>query len=308
VLVRIERALKAKQAVHEELLKYGKDGDTYWVELDILPVFDEEGAHTHWVSVQRDITERKLLQEKLVETERLASVGLLAANLASEINNPLAAVSSSLEWLAEQLPSALAAGASPEDGQAILDAIEDARTGTQRMGAATSYLRLLAGADDGAVAPTDVHEVLETAIALLEAAKSVPGKIVRAYGAVPKVSADASRLVHVFHLALRNAVESLTIASVLDNVITIRTRVEPHGVLIAISDTGTGIPVEITGKLFSPFVTTKVRGSAGGLGLFIANRLVREVGGRIHLQTREEGGSLFEVVLPIHAAVAGADA
>jgi C4-dicarboxylate-specific signal transduction histidine kinase len=113
-------------------------------------------------------------------------------------------------------------------------------------------------------------------------------------------------LVHVFHLALRNAVEALTADGERDNVITVRTSVHTQGVLVAISDTGTGIPVEVTSKLFSPFVTTKARGSAGGLGLFIANRLVREVGGRIHIQTREEGGSLFEVILPTCAAVADA--
>jgi PAS domain S-box-containing protein len=72
VLRRIEKNLREIQPVREELLKYGKDGKPYWVELDIVPIFDEDGAHTHWVSVQRDITERRDLLRRLAEAEARA--------------------------------------------------------------------------------------------------------------------------------------------------------------------------------------------------------------------------------------------
>jgi PAS domain S-box-containing protein len=69
VLRRIEKNLREIQPVREELLKYGKDGRPYWVELEIVPIFDEDGAHTHWVSVQRDITERRDLERRLAAAE-----------------------------------------------------------------------------------------------------------------------------------------------------------------------------------------------------------------------------------------------
>jgi PAS domain S-box-containing protein len=72
VLRRIEKHLREVTAVREELLKYGKDGRAYWVELEIVPIFDEDGAHTHWVSVQRDITSHKDLERRLAEAEARA--------------------------------------------------------------------------------------------------------------------------------------------------------------------------------------------------------------------------------------------
>src|SRR5687768_11004753 len=139
-LARIAKGIAAREAVHEELHKYGKAGVEYWVELDIIPVFDEGGRHTNWVSIQRDVTDRKRLEEQLVETAQIASAGLLAANLASEINNPLAAVSCSLEWLSARLPmlvdrvAALDPSLRHETAE-ILDAIGDARAASARMAA-----------------------------------------------------------------------------------------------------------------------------------------------------------------------------
>src|SRR5688572_11312456 len=101
-LTRLESALRETRPVREDLLKYAKDGSPYWVELQIIPVFDEAGQHSHWVSIQRDITARKQLEARLLHSARLAAAGALSSSLAVELNNPLASVTSSLEWLADR--------------------------------------------------------------------------------------------------------------------------------------------------------------------------------------------------------------
>ena len=301
-LTRIERALKQKQPVHEELLKYGKHGDEYWVELHILPVFDDNGEHTHWVSVQRDITERRLLSQRLVESERLASVGLLSAKLAAEINNPLLLAQASLDQLAGDLSSLLKYNGPPEQVSACLEALQLARSNIQRVATAGTQLRLLAGSEQRKLCETDICEVLDNAVALLLATHEVPGRIERHYEKVPGVMADPSRLMHVFHFALESSVAALLHERMEHNAITIRVRSRGEGVLVSLEDTGVGVPSEIAEQLFTPVGRRGNRSLNQGLGLFIANCLVRELGGTIDVRAREHGGSLLEIFLPVATA------
>ena len=302
-LARIARGIAAREAVHEELHKYGKGGVEYWVELDIIPVFDESGAHTNWVSIQRDITDRKQLEEQLVETAQIASAGLLAANLASEINNPLAAVSCSLEWLSDRLPvlvervAALDPSLRHETAE-ILEAMNDARSASARMAAVTNYLRLLGGTPASVHVPTAVAEVLEAALVELAQEVPVPGRVEREYQSVAKVSADPNRLRHAFRLALRNAAQALLHEHEAKNRIVVRVRSEDAAVVVEIEDTGRGIPPEMEGKLFTPFVTTKAYGLGNGLGLFVAQRLVREIGGEIDVGPGATVGTVVKIRIP----------
>jgi PAS domain S-box-containing protein len=302
-LARIAKGIAARETVHEELHKYGKGGVEYWVELDIIPVFDEAGRHTNWVSIQRDITVRKQLEEQLVETAQIASAGLLAANLASEINNPLAAVSCSLEWLSDRLPmlvervAALDPSLRRETAE-ILEAMGDARAASARMAAVTNYLRLLGGTPASVHVPTSVADVLDAAIVELAQEVPVPGRIEREYLPVSKVSADPNRLRHAFRLALRNAAQALLHEQEAHNRIVVRVRPEDTAVVVEVEDTGRGIPPEMQGKLFTPFVTTKAYGLGNGLGLFVAQRLVREIGGEIDIRPGAAVGTLVKIRVP----------
>jgi PAS domain S-box-containing protein len=302
-LKRIAEGIAARRSVHEELHKYGKGGVEYWVELDIIPVFDESGRHTHWVSIQRDVTDRKHLQDTLVETAQIASAGLLAANLASEINNPLAAVSCSLEWLSERLPmlvervAALDPSLRHETAE-ILEAMGDARAASARMAAVTNYLRLLGGTPASVHVPTVVAEVLDAALVELAQEVPIPGRIEREYNPEARVSSDPNRLRHAFRVALRNAAQSLLYEHELKNRIVVRVLEEGANVVVEIEDTGSGIPPEMEGKLFTPFITTKAYGLGNGLGLFIAQRLVREIGGEMDIGPGAEVGTLVRIRIP----------
>jgi len=309
-LERIERALKQKRAVHEELLKYGKHGDEYWVELDILPVYADSGEHTHWVSVQRDITERKLLQQKLVENERLASVGLLAAKLGEEVSGPLSSARASLDWLIAQLPGLLTGAASATQVATVMAALRGVRTNTQAVANTTAQLKLLAGTRcdyKGAgveLVATDVSEVLEQALSLFQVTRRVPGLVQRIYENVPKVMVDPARLLHVFHFALESAARTLLEERTEQNTIVLRVRAVADGVLVVVQDTGVGSASEIADHLFTPFANRHAEGKDHGVGLFVANCLVAELGGRVEVRDCAHGGTSLEVFLPVVPAFA----
>ena len=309
-LKRIEKALKQKRPVHEELLKYGKHGDEYWVELDILPVYAENGEHTHWVSVQRDITERKLLQQKLVENERLAAAGLLAAKLGDEVSGPLSSARASIDWLVTQLPALLAGPATAAQIATVMAALRGVRGNTQAVANTTAQLKLLAGArgdqQDGGVelVATDVSEVLEQALALLQVTRRIPGRIQRVYENVPRVMVDPGRLLHVFHFALESAAKALLEERAAQNTIVLRVRAVIDGVLVVVQDTGVGGASEIADHLFTPFANRHSEGrhSEGkdqGVALFVANCLVAELGGRVEVRDCANGGTALEVFLPV---------
>jgi len=322
-LDRIEKALKQKRAVHEELLKYGKHGDEYWVELDILPVYAESGEHTHWVSVQRDITERKLLQQRLVENERLATAGVLAFKLSEEVSAPLTSARASLDWLVAQLPALLAGSATAAQVATVMATVRGVRANTQAVANTTGQLKLLAAPHYHAQAqglaqtqsqsktqrerkapalelvPTDVSEVLEQALSLVQVTRRVPGRIQRVYENVPKVMVDPARLLHVFHFALESAAKALLEERAATNTIVLRVRAVTDGVLVVVQDTGVAGASEIADHLFTPFANRNSDTKDQGVALFVANCLVAELGGRVEVRDCAHGGTALEVFLPV---------
>lgn len=104
-LAQIQAARAARVPIRVELLKYRKDGSTFWAELDVLPVLNDGGRCTHFIGVLRDTTERRLANEALARAARAAEMTNLVSGLAHEINNPLAALLTNLEWMARRIPT-----------------------------------------------------------------------------------------------------------------------------------------------------------------------------------------------------------
>ena len=294
-LARLEAGLRDTRAVREDLLKYGKDGAPYWVELQIIPVFDEAGQHSHWVSIQRDITERKRLEARLLESARWASAGLLSASVSSELNSPLASVVSSLEWLADRLPGLLGQldGAAQKEAAEVLEALADARGGAARVAAATSYLQLLGSGAQPAAKAITVAELLDAAVVEVERqlGRSVP--VERDYPHTLVICVDAVRLAHALRLCLLNA------ALVQRQVVSIKLQssAASGGVHIGIEDSGPGISTDMAGALDLPFGARKPQGIGDALALFVASRLIAELHGELVLVPRL-GGTRVEIRLP----------
>jgi PAS domain S-box-containing protein len=295
-LTRLESALRETRPVREDLLKYAKDGSPYWVELQIIPVFDEAGQHSHWVSIQRDITARKQLEARVVEAARLAAAGALSSSLAVELNTPLASVTSSLEWLADRLPALfgqLGAHAQPEV-QEVLEALADARAGASRVAAATNYLQLLADTAPAARHLVRIEAVLDEAVVESERQLGAPVVVERDYAPQLFVLADAGRLAHALRLAFINAV----LAGKSNRQVKLQLTATPSRVTLGIEDSGDGISSEMAGALSQPFSSRRPPGIGDALALFVASRLVAELEGELVLVPRIGGGTRIEIRLP----------
>jgi C4-dicarboxylate-specific signal transduction histidine kinase len=287
-LRRLETALQQTRPVREDLLKYAKDGSPYWVELQILPMFDESGEHSHWISIQRDITERKRMETRLLESARLAAAGQLSASLANELNSPLASVTSSLEWLADRLPLMLEPMG--DDSREVLEALADARASAARLASATSYLQLL-----GQNMPL-MRQTLPLMALVDEAISDAEQQLGRSLGVERSfepisVLADAGRLSHALRLVVLNAALASS-GNVRVELLTAGLRVH-----VAIDNDGPGIPAQMAGPLGAPFEARKPPGIGDGLGLFVASRLVAELDGELVLVPRASG-TRVEIRLP----------
>ncbi len=146
-LLRIQEARSARVPIREELLKYRKDGSTFWAELDVLPVLDAAGACTHFIGVMRDATERRAVSSNVAKAQRAAEVSGLVLALAHEINNPLGALMTNLEYLAQRIP--------PESKN-VFGEVQEAAT---RMATIVRELRVLVGAKEPSDPP--VAKVVE---------------------------------------------------------------------------------------------------------------------------------------------------
>jgi CheY-like chemotaxis protein/two-component sensor histidine kinase len=239
----------------------------------------------------------------LAEVERLASIGLLAASIVHDINNPLSYLMANRELLAELLTEI---GRAPGIDAAIANQLAEARALVDEMGLGAKQIRSIArdvlgyARRENAEAPmgVDVHEVLESCLNLTRGEIAARATVVRRFGNVPRVRGDAQRLMQVFTNLLVNAAQALSEASQASNEIVVATRVNDGGrVEVAISDNGVGLTPEVTARLFEPFFTTKGPAAGTGLGLSICRRLVTSMGGGIHVVSTAGLGATFSVEL-----------
>lgn len=285
-----------------ELSLLRKDGRQ--VVFDVLPVqvIDFEGQRANLVVV-RDVTERKRLQQQLMLTDRMASLGTLAAGVAHEVNNPLAYAHISLHTLGRQLAEIERGRPAEIDHlQAMRETLAAAQHGIDRVRTIVGDLKTFSRPDDETIEPVDVHRVLESAISMAGKELRHRARLVRDYGEVPAVLANDARLGQVFLNLLVNAAQALPEERAAKNTIRLRTSAPAPGyVTIDVIDDGPGIPPDILERVFVPFVTTKPSGVGTGLGLSICHRIVTRLGGQIEVESSPERGTTVHITLPAAA-------
>jgi len=238
--------------------------------------------------------------QQMARAERLATLGELAASLAHEIKNPLAGIGGAIQVMGEELPD-------DHPRKAIM---QEVLAQVHRLDRTVRDLLTLARPGRPEVAPCDIHQVLDrTLILLAESPEAKEVRVVRAYQpGIPALDADGKQLGQVFLNLVLNAVQAMPEGGQ----ITIRTRLreaeggdgEAHrgkgGIMeVAVTDTGPGIPPEAIEEIFTPFVSTKRRGT--GLGLSVSRRIVEEHGGWITAESPPGEGATFRVCLPLIA-------
>jgi CheY-like chemotaxis protein len=297
--VPLVRAL-AGEVVDERQAFYldaGTGGESKQVTISARPL-QKGGAVSGAVAVVRDITEEKATQTRLLVADRLASIGMLAAGVAHEINNPLAAVVANLDLAGEALRKLLdQADAAPELKE-ISKMLVEANEASTRVRRIVTDLRVFARAEADSSSAVDIHQVLESVLRLAKNEIRHRARVVRDFGDVAYVEGNESRLSQVFLNLVMNAVQALPEGQADQHEIRIRTRRDPSGrVVVTVADTGNGIPPEAMKHLFVPFFTTKAVGMGTGLGLSICQRLVAGCGGEIKAESRPGEGAAFHVTL-----------
>jgi nitrogen-specific signal transduction histidine kinase len=256
--------------------------------------------------VIRDATEQNRLRARLAQADRMASVGMLAAGVAHEINNPLTYVLSNLEGLAADLPGLellLPTTARPPE---LLARTREALDGARRISKIVRDLKVFSRTGSDRLEPVSLNKVIEGAINMTLGEVKYRAHLVTELGTLPPVRANEGRLAQVFLNLLVNAAQAIPEGDAEHNLITIRTWTEAGTVLAEVSDTGVGIPLENQARIFEPFFTTKSSSMGTGLGLAISRGIVEEAGGHISVESRPGQGTRFQVRLPAAPAEPGA--
>lgn len=281
-----------------------------------------ESQNLELASRQREL---ERLQAQLVHTEKMASLGQLSAGIAHELNNPAGFVYGNMDLLQAyiqelsklfevydklELPeeAALFVGTLKKQiGYQRLTGdlhsiIEDCREGAQRICDVVKNLRLFSRLDEAELKSINIHDGIDSTLRLLSSYYST-GHIVlrRAYSELPPVTCYASQLNQVWMNLLVNAAQAVGP----DGEVTISTKLAGSSVVIAISDTGSGIPESELSKIFDPFFTTKPVGEGTGLGLSTSYGIVERHGGTISVVSEVGKGTTFTVNIPLKADETG---
>ncbi len=261
--------------------------------------------------------------EQLLQSEKMASIGQLAAGVAHEINNPVGFVNSNIGTLqkyVEQLLAVLAAYEHTESlldsnalqdirsareeadieflKQDVLDLVQESHQGLTRVKQIVQDLKDFSHVDGGEWKQTDLHQGLDSTLNIVNNELKYKAEVIREYGELPLTECIGSQLNQVFMNLLVNAAHAMEERGV----ITIRTGTEADWVWVEISDTGQGIEPEHLKRIFDPFFTTKPVGTGTGLGLSLSYGIVEKHGGRIEVDSEPGKGTTFRVWLPVRQA------
>lgn len=272
----------------------------------------------------RDLTETlsklKQAQNRLLQSEKLAAVGQLAAGVAHEINNPVGFVTSNMSSLADYVAQLFdlidqyqkTLTALPEEHRAALQAtakridlnylredipslLKESRDGLNRVKDIVSGLRDFSRADDGQWRPTDLTQILEGALKVAGNEIKNKGTVVKQLVDLPPVACISSQVSQVLVNLLVNAAQALQAPGV----ITLRNGLQGESVWLEVSDNGCGMPEDVKKHIFEPFYTTKPVGKGTGLGLSITWEIIQRHHGQIEVNSAPGAGTTFRLTLPI---------
>ena len=237
----------------------------------------------------RDVTESRKRTEEAIEDERLSAIQLLAAGVAHEIGNPLNSLTIHLQLLDRGLRKL------GREAEPLLELVSVARTEVGRLdGIVTQFLRAIRPTSPELALGT-VNRVLEETLRFMEHEIRNRDIILEPdFGKrLPRILMDANQLRQAFFNIVNNAIQAMPTGGILE----VTTRLDDDFVVVSFRDTGGGISLEDGSRIFDPFYTTRKSGS--GVGLWIVQRIVRDHGGEIRIESTPGSGTLFTVRLPV---------
>jgi PAS domain S-box-containing protein len=280
---------------HFETVRLAKDGREIEVSLTVSPVKDATGQIIGASKILRDVSSRKRLEQSLLQAEKIAATGRMAATIAHEVNNPLEAVMNLLYLLRGKVTD--------EDGVNYLAAAEDelgrvAHIAKQTLG----YYR-----EHASARLSSLEEIAEHALMIYEPRCTAAGiTIQRSLSASRKVVVRRGEMMQVISNLQANAIYAMSSGGTL-SVSVSDTHSPAEGVALTVEDNGTGIAPEVLPKVFEAFFTTRTTFGTG-IGLFVAKQFVEGHGGQISIDSHiepERHGTLVHVLLPVHTQYEG---
>jgi two-component system NtrC family sensor kinase len=293
------------------------------------PIFMDSESKTivGLLGISTDITEQKLaeetlreMQSQMLQNDKMATIGQLAAGVAHEINNPIGFVGSNmitlgkyiekynryLALLENEFGATLPEPLSEVKKAMKLDYIikdigvllDENNEGIDRIKRIVSDLRTFSRADVSAMSSADLNACLDSTINIVINEIKYVAELKREYGTLPKVPCNVQQISQVFMNLLINAAHAIQEKGEEIGEIAIKTWSSGEDVFVAVSDTGCGIPPERAGKIFEAFYTTKDVGKGTGLGLAISAGIISKHGGEITVNSTVGSGTTFTVRLP----------
>ena len=287
-LAHFQKALAGETGLFETQF-YRKDGEGRTISVTYsTPQRDEEV-----LCLIRDVTDQKMLQEQLIQSEKMSAIGQLVSGVAHELNNPLAGISAFAQLL-------LAEKRFPPDQRTAAETIYSEARRASRI---VQNLLTFARQHKAEKGPAAINQVLDDTLELRGYELRVRGiDVRREYDeALPDTMGDGHQLQQVFLNLITNAEQAMERAEGRHHRLTVRTRNDGDIIRIEVEDTGGGIPPNLLERIFNPFFTTKPTGHGTGLGLSISLGIVREHEGRIWAENTPQGGARFIVELPVIA-------
>jgi PAS domain S-box-containing protein len=276
-----QMAATGERLVPREYPARRRDGSEIVAEI-ASTIIDFDGAPAV-LAYARDVTERTRLRAQLAHADRLASLGMMAAGVAHEINNPLSYMSLATEMLGLRLGS---------EETALL---EQMRSGMDRIAAIVRDLRLFGRDDDEPPGPVDLGAAIAAAERLVMHELRPRGKLVKVLGELPAVVGVQRHVEQVFVNLLLNSAHAMD--DRVDGRVVVRARVTHDHVLVSVEDNGRGIPSEILDVVFEPFFTTRALGGGTGLGLSICRDILARAGGSLVARSAVGEGTTMDVTL-----------
>lgn len=289
---------KLKQSDNDAAQKFRLAEDRAEVTLQRALIEAGQKLRLAEVSAEAVLRERNKMQQQLVISDRMASMGTLAAGVAHEINNPLACVMGNLELaIAGLLKRSGKLGLQTEFVE-TLDQLHEAHEGAERIRRIVRDLRVFSRSEDEKVGAVDVQGVLESTLRLASNEIRLRARLVECYSHTPLARASEFRLGQALLNLIVNAAQSIPEGRAEHNEIRVSTSTDHSGgVLIQITDTGSGMTPAVLHQLFTPFFTTKPVDIGTGLGLSICHRIIAGFGGSIQVESEVGTGTTFKVLL-----------
>jgi PAS domain S-box-containing protein len=252
------------------------------------PIYDEKGRATSVVLYTRDVTNLKKLKDQLTQSERMASIGQIAAGMAHEIRNPLGSILTAVEVLSSQK------GANEENFSTLSEVL---KVEAKRLNSIISEFLLYAAPHQPRLSENHLNKVMEEVIRMIRSDSEKDGVEIEMHldAAMETFLFDADKIKQVIWNIVLNGIQSMDRGGVL----TVSTKWMGNRAEFSVRDEGAGILQEDRNKIFDPFYTTKARGT--GLGLSIVNRIIEDHLGKIEIQSRLGEGTELIVSLPLGA-------